>query len=331
MSTPTAVPRVPVALGLPTRPLRWVRSLIIFVGPLLAPFFFSWSGVVVFVLLHVPLGYAYLIGHHRLFSHRSFHARAWLRYAIGLLGSLANQGGPMIWAAAHRTHHAHSDKPGDPHSPTGSRWWSYVGWLFAHCPEIDEPERLRRRVPDLARDAGLRFIEWSEPLWQLALAVALYCGGQAWGGVGLSWVVWGWFVRVGLIYHAAALVNTFAHEHGYRNFDTPDRSTNFWPVVLLAAGDCWHNNHHACARSARHGGVRRWESDSAYGLIRLFARLGWASDVHLPDRVLYPSSTATQQRRKVVVEVAAPCGPAVAPALDGATDLVVPSTHPQSA
>ena len=301
MAKAAAAPPVPVALGLPTRPLRWVRSLIIFIGPLLAPFFFSWSGLVVFLILHFPLGYAYLIGHHRLFTHRSFHARPPLRYLIAFMGSLANQGGPMIWAAAHRAHHAHADQPGDPHSPTGSRWWSYFGWLFAYCPDIDDPEKLRFRVSDLAKDPGLRFIEWTEPIWQMALAAALYFGGEAWGGVGVSWVVWGWFVRVGLIYHSAALVNTFAHERGYRNFDTLDRSTNFWPILLLAAGDCWHNNHHACSRSARHGGVHWWESDSAFGLIRLFARLGWASDVHLPDRVLFPSNSSTRERLKFVV------------------------------
>ena len=80
MSAVTTAPYVPVALGLPTRPLRWIRSTIIFAGPLLAPFFFSWSAVIVLAILHFPMGYLYLIGHHRLFSHRSFHAKGPLRY-----------------------------------------------------------------------------------------------------------------------------------------------------------------------------------------------------------------------------------------------------------
>ena len=294
MSAVTTAPYVPVALGLPTRPLRWIRSTIIFAGPLLAPFFFSWSAVIVLAVLHFPLGYMYLIGHHRLFSHRSFHAKGPLRYVIAFFGSLANQGGPMIWAAAHRAHHAHADDDGDPHSPRYSRWWSYVGWLYAYCPDIDDPEKLRKRVHDLTRDPGLRFIEWTEPIWQILFAIALYFGGEWWGGpgVGWSWVVWGWFVRVAIIYHGAAIVNTFGHEFGYRSFETRDLSTNVWPALFLAAGDCWHNNHHACARSARHGGLRWWESDIAYDLIHLFAKLGWATDVHLPDRVLYPSKPA---------------------------------------
>ncbi len=292
MSHARAVLYVPTALGLPTRPVRWVRAAMLLVAPVLAPFFFSWSAVAVFALLHLPLGLAFVIGHHRLFAHHSFVARAPLKYALAPLGSLSNQSGPMTWAAAHRAHHGHADGDGDPHSPARGRWWAYLGWLFAHCPAIDEPERLRRRVPDLIHDRGLRFIEWSEPLWQVALGVALYFAGEAFDGTGWCWVVWGCGVRLAAVYHPAALVNTFAHGAGYRNFATHDRSTNCWLILPLAGGDCWHNNHHACPRSADHGGVRWWEWDLAYQCVCVFARLGWASDVRLPDRVLYPSQPA---------------------------------------
>ena len=295
MSTSQAAAYVPVALGLPTRPVRWVRALMLLVAPLLAPLFFSWSAVVVFAILHLPLGLAFVIGHHRLFSHHSFVARRPLRYALALLGCLSNQSGPMTWAAAHRAHHGHADADGDPHSPRRGLWWSYLGWLFAHCPDVDEPERLRRRVPDLVTDPGLRFIEWTEPLWQLGLAAGLYFAGRAWDDVGWSWVVWGTGVRLAAVYHPAALVNTFAHGSGYRNFPTRDGSSNFWPILPLAGGDCWHNNHHAWPRSARHGGIRWWEWDLAFTCICLFARLGWASDVRLPDRVLYPARSCARR------------------------------------
>ena len=295
MTTAQSISYVPVALGLPTRPVRWVRTFMLLVAPVLAVFFFSGSAVVVFAILSVPLGLAFIIGHHRLFSHHSFVAKPALRYALALLGSLSNQGGPMTWAAAHRAHHGHADADGDPHSPRRSRWWSYLGWLFAHVPDIDEPELLRRRVPDLVTDRGLRFIEWTEPLWQLALAAGLFFAGQAWDEVGWSWVVWGWGVRLAVIYQAAALVNTFGHGFGYRNFSTRDSSTNLWPLLLISAGDCWHNNHHAWPRSARHGGIRWWEGDLAFTCICLFARLGWASDVRLPDCVLYPTLPKTSE------------------------------------
>jgi stearoyl-CoA desaturase (Delta-9 desaturase) len=47
-------------------------------------------------------------------------------------------------------------------------------------------------------------------------------------------------------------------------------------------GESWHNGHHAFPRSARHG-VEPHQIDSSARLIRIFERLGWATDVHWPD------------------------------------------------
>ena len=43
------------------------------------------------------------------------------------------------------------------------------------------------------------------------------------------------------------------HVWGYANYETPDASRNNALVALLTHGEGWHNNHHADARSARHG------------------------------------------------------------------------------
>ncbi|HEX6543859.1 MAG TPA: acyl-CoA desaturase, partial [Ktedonobacterales bacterium] len=54
---------------------------------------------------------------------------------------------------------------------------------------------------------------------------------------------------------------------------------NEWVVGLLAFGEGWHNNHHAFPRSAFHG-LRWWQFDLAGYTIRLFERLGLASEVY---------------------------------------------------
>jgi stearoyl-CoA desaturase (delta-9 desaturase) len=46
-------------------------------------------------------------------------------------------------------------------------------------------------------------------------------------------------------------------------------------------GESWHNNHHAFPRLARHG-VDPGQFDSSAVLIRLFERLGWATNVQWP-------------------------------------------------
>jgi hypothetical protein len=50
-------------------------------------------------------------------------------------------------------------------------------------------------------------------------------------------------------------------------------------------GEGWHNNHHAFPRSARHG-LRWWELDLTYGLIRLLALVGLAGQIQVPGRAL---------------------------------------------
>jgi stearoyl-CoA desaturase (delta-9 desaturase) len=68
---------------------------------------------------------------------------------------------------------------------------------------------------------------------------------------------------------------------GYRNYETTDDSKNLWWVGLFAWGEGWHNNHHAFPFSARHG-LRWYEIDHTWILIRILQTLGLASDIKLP-------------------------------------------------
>ena len=61
---------------------------------------------------------------------------------------------------------------------------------------------------------------------------------------------------------------------------TPDRSTNCWWVALLTFGEGWHNNHHAFHASARHG-LKFWEVDMTYMMIKALARVGLAWDIKM--------------------------------------------------
>ena len=52
--------------------LRLIRVAVIFGGPLLAPFAFSWSAVAVLGILYVVTGLGITVGFHRLLTHRSY-------------------------------------------------------------------------------------------------------------------------------------------------------------------------------------------------------------------------------------------------------------------
>jgi stearoyl-CoA desaturase (delta-9 desaturase) len=56
--------------------------------------------------------------------------------------------------------------------------------------------------------------------------------------------------------------------------------------AILAFGEGWHNNHHAFPTSARHG-LRWWEIDTSYLVIKAMKALGLARNIKTPapDRI----------------------------------------------
>ena len=288
---------MPSAAGFPVRMLRdglsvrfrWSRAVIFGLLHILAlaaflPWFFSWSGVIVFfVVAYFTGGLGVTLGYHRLLTHRSFATFKPIEYLVTLLACLAWQGGPIDWVGTHRLHHAESDQPADPHSPRDGFGWAHIFWmLYTHRPQEDP--RLYTR--DLQRDPWMRAFERIAFLPQFLLAGLLFAGGW-WlaGGVlgGISWVLWGFCLRVVVMYHGTWFVNSAAHSWGYRNFNTPDDSRNNWWVALFSFGEGWHNNHHAQQRSAAHG-MRWFEFDLTYLTIRVMRNFGLAWKVVTPQR-----------------------------------------------
>jgi stearoyl-CoA desaturase (delta-9 desaturase) len=242
------------------------------------------AGMYLLTLLGITVGF------HRLFTHRSFRAGRPVQLLLGVLGSMAFQGGLLGWVGRHRLHHRHSDRVGDPHSPhahprgTRSRlrrfWYSHVGWGFAPAP----PD-LARYAGDLARSRLLRVVDTLFPLWAalglLAPAVIGYaCGG--WPGA-LTGFLWGGLVRVLLVHHVTWSVNSVCHLWGSRPYPGKDESRNNLVFGVLALGEGWHNNHHAFPTSARHG-LEWWQFDFSYAVIRVLALVGLAWEVRLPRR-----------------------------------------------
>src|SRR4051794_11513134 len=99
---------------LSTQPVRSIKTtrlvwwITLHAGALLAPFYFSWSGFVVFLALYLLGGLGVTLGYHRLLTHRSFQTPKVVEHCLTLMGVIANQGGPLMWVAAHRVHHRHS-------------------------------------------------------------------------------------------------------------------------------------------------------------------------------------------------------------------------------
>lgn len=237
------------------------------------PQFFSWSAVgVMFFLYWVTASLGICLGYHRYLTHRSFEIPKWLGYFFAFCGALACENGPCKWVAQHRMHHAHSDQPLDPHSPLRGFFWAHFGWMV-YRNHYDDPKKIAEYSKDLQADAFYRFLDNHYLKLQVALGFVLFAMG------GWSFVIWGIFVRMVVVYHSTWFVNSAAHIWGYRNVKLKDDlATNCWWVGLMAWGEGWHNNHHAFPSSAKHG-LRWWELDLTWAAIYFLKVLGLAKNI----------------------------------------------------
>ncbi|MGH7435192.1 MAG: acyl-CoA desaturase [Polyangiaceae bacterium] len=241
--------------------------LLVFVVPL------SRAAVILAIAGYVLRMWAVTAGYHRYFSHRAFKTGRAFQLVLAVLGATTMQNGPIWWASVHRTHHKHSDGPGDLHSPRERGfWYAHVGWVFdCDVPRPYDPSNVR----DLLQYPELCWIDRHD--WVPLFAYAITCFALG----GLPGLVWGFVVCTLAVFHATMLVNSFAHTWGSRRYPTGDTSRNSVIVALLTLGEGWHNNHHHYMSSARQGFLW-WEVDFSYYAIRLLALVGLVSDVREP-------------------------------------------------
>jgi stearoyl-CoA desaturase (delta-9 desaturase) len=149
-----------------------------------------------------------------------------------------------------------------------------MGWMFHSIPADEDVPRFTK---DIADDPVYQFLDKYFVLVQVVLGLLLYALG------GWSFVAWGIFARLVVVFHCTWFVNSATHKFGYRTYDSSDRSKNCWWVALLTYGEGWHNNHHAYQYSARHG-MKWWEIDLTWMTIQFLQMLGLAQKVRLVEK-----------------------------------------------
>jgi stearoyl-CoA desaturase (delta-9 desaturase) len=251
----------------------------------------GWSPVAVAaaVLMYVLRMLAITGFYHRYFSHKAFKTSRPVQLVFAVLGASAVQRGPLWWAAHHRHHHAHSDRPDDAHSPRHHGFWhSHVAWFMNRRNYRTRTELVR----DLSRYPELRFLDRYDMLVPTLLAVTMLVTGilleryaPGLGTDGWQMLVWGFVISTVVLYHATFTVNSLAHTFGRRRYATRDDSRNNLWLALLTFGEGWHNNHHHYPGSARQG-FFWWEIDLTWYFLRTLQALGLIWDVRpVPERI----------------------------------------------
>ncbi|HTK00347.1 MAG TPA: fatty acid desaturase [Bordetella sp.] len=231
----------------------------------------SWWQIVVFTLVatHVTIvGVTVFL--HRSQAHRGLDLhpavmhffRFWLWMTTGMV--------TKEWVSIHRKHHAKCERDGDPHSPMLFGIWKVLfrgAELYREeATNAETMAKFGHGTPD----------DWLErkiyaPHSLLGVMIMLGLDIAMFGAVGLTV----WAVQMAWIpFWAAGVVNGIGHYWGYRNYASPDTSTNVFPWGIIIGGEELHNNHHAYGTSAKFS-AKWYEFDIGWGYIRIlqFLRL----------------------------------------------------------
>ncbi|HEY1103885.1 MAG TPA: fatty acid desaturase [Burkholderiaceae bacterium] len=241
----------------------------------------SWWQIVLYTLVttHITIA-GVTIFLHRSQSHRAltlgpvpFHFfRFWMWIGTGMV--------TKEFVAIHRKHHAKVDTEEDPHSPQtrGLKKLLLEGVELyrAESKNAETMVKYGSGTPDdwLERNLYTRY-SWQGVGLMLVLNLALF------GAIGLAvWAVQMSWIPV----MATGVINGIGHYWGYRNFESPDASTNvsFWGIII--GGEELHNNHHTYPTSAKFS-IKKYEFDIGWFYISLMEKIGWATVKKVPPKM----------------------------------------------
>lgn len=171
------------------------------------------------------------LGFHRILGHGLVVDKP-LRWFSVWLGVLAHLGAPKGAAMWHVNHHKNADTEHD----------QVKAWKSALMPRVNKlnvgREELRKVFSGLEGDKFFELIDDHFYLvFLISYAVIFFALG--WKSTFIYVVA---PASLALTIHSLSTI--YLHSHGYRNFETKDKSKNtilWWPVLF---GENWHNNHH---------------------------------------------------------------------------------------
>ncbi len=242
-------------------------------------------------------GISVVIGYHRVLTHKVAKLKPWLERLLVCLALPA--GPPVFWVANHRKHHQYSDMDLDPHAPgIHGFWYAHNGWylniknpvlcfLYAIAGPIrivldlifrvKQDNSLLAYAKDVQRDKF--YAALSTPFWYrlVMLLHVIIPFGLIFILEGTQGLIALWITLV-IIYNLGDSVNSLCHIHESENEKKKtDTAKNLKLLSLLTFGDALHQVHHKNPRLANLG--INGELDLAYEFLKIFSRLGWASNI----------------------------------------------------
>ena len=231
-----------------------------------------WWGYILAVLgiTHITIA-SVTIFLHRCQAHRAVELHPVLSHFFRFWLWLTTGIDTKEWVAIHRKHHAKVETKDDPHSPVingiNKVLWDGLDLYRAEAARHETLDQYGHETPDdwIERNLYSKYTN-------LGIFLLLFGNFMVFGVLGISI----WALQMAWIpFFAAGVINGVGHWRGYRNYETPDASTNIVPFGILIGGEELHNNHHAFASSAKFSN-KSWEFDLGWFYIRLLSHASLA-------------------------------------------------------
>ena len=235
--------------------LPYIQLLTTLISILTLLFYFDYQLLIGSCVMYFMIqGVGISIGYHRYLSHKSFELKhKWMEWPILWLGCLSGTGSPLGWEALHKSHHRHTDKHGDPHSPKVHGIKVLLMHYKTKLNKFDIKNTLVDKNHKFVHNYYyLLLIMWLAFSFAQDINLALYMVI-----IPMCMSIW-----------VTVFTNYINHSWGYRNYNTKDNSKNNPCTAFLNFGEGWHNNHHA-RPSNYYFGTKWYEFDIAGNLIRL--------------------------------------------------------------
>jgi len=243
-------------------------------------FYFS-NVIMVFILLFFVLHwylslFSQTFFQHRYAAHRSFTMnKFWERFffVVTYITQGSSYMSPRAYGIMHRMHHAYTDTPLDPHSPSTSHnlvsmmWRTRKVYDGIYTGNYQVEEKFTRNLPHWS---GFEYManSWASRILWIGIYTLLY----------IQFAPSFWFLLI-LPLHIAmgpihgVIINWFAHKYGHVNYAVENTSRNLFRIDWLMMGEGYHNNHHA-APSRSNFASRKGEFDPCYPIIFLLKKMG---------------------------------------------------------
>lgn len=282
--------------------LDWVNTLFLLLTPPLAVVGVllhleveGWNPYLIlgFIGFQLAVGLSVTGGYHRLFAHRTYVAKPWVKFLYLAFGAAAFQNSAIAWCSDHRRHHRFVDQDEDPYGIQNGFFYAHMGWVMLK-PADNRRDHL---APDLVADP---LVSWQHRNY---LAIAVVTGlilpgligwmmGSPIGGVAILGLV-----RIVFLHHCTFFINSACHMFGRSPYTDANSAKDSFLMALFTMGEGYHNFHHAFQSDYRNG-FRWYHWDPTKWSIRLMKLIGWTDQLKtVPEFKIFRARLVMEEKR----------------------------------